>query len=419
MTPPDGHEPGSTALTPGGAAGLDTPEPLATTEPPETSEPPDAVAAASGPPAGDDEPTDPHGTPSTRGARPGAGGRRPAARARRRRRRMHLLVAMAALTAPLALAVGWLAWQLDPPTAEGAPAVVVVPEGTGLAGIGARLDDAGVVGSASAFTTWARITGAGTVRSGSYEIPRNAGIREALRILGRGPVDRGQAVVSAGITLAEVAAQVDGARGMSGARFLELAASGAVRSRHQPQGTTSLEGLVAPGDYPLRADDDEESLLRRMVARFDDMADAAGVADASRLGVTPYQAIVVASLVQAEAGVDSDRPLIAAVIYNRLRTGTPLQIDATVVYARGTRDGPITRADMARPSPYNTYAVAGLPPTPIATTTAASLRAALHPADVPYRYYVLIDRDGRHAFAVTYEEHQRNVAEARRRGVLP
>ncbi len=326
---------------------------------------------------------------------------------------------MAALSLPIVLVVGWFAWQLDPPTGTGPAAVVEIPRGTSLSGIGDRLDQAGVVGSSFAFTTWARVSGHGAVRPGTYRIPRNAGIREALRVLDRGPVDRGKAVVSAGITIAEVAAQVDQARGMSGARFLELARSGAVRSRYQPAGVDSLEGLVAPGKYPLSPRDDERSLLRRMVERFDEQARKAGVDAAPGLGVTPYQAVTVASLVQAEAGVDADRPLISAVVYNRLRTGTPLQIDATVVYARGTRDGPITRSEMESDSPYNTYRVTGLPPTPIATVTAASLAAALHPADVPYRYYVLIDRDGRHAFAGTYEEHERNVAEAHRRGVLP
>lgn len=366
-----------------------------------------------GVPAGG-ESTDPRGIPAA-----AVRSRRGALRARRRRRRFYLLTAMAALCLPALLAVGWFAWQLDPPTATGPDAVVEIPPGANLSGIGDRLDRAGVVGSAFAFTTWARVTRHAAIRSGSYRIPRNAGIREALRVLDRGPVDRGQAVVSAGITLAEVAAQVDQARGLSGARFLELARSGTVRSRYQPAGVDSLEGLLAPGEYRLDLDDDEASLLRRMVERFDARADAAGLDGASRLGVTPYQAVIVASLVQAEAGVESDRPLIAAVVYNRLRTGTPLQIDATVVYARGRRDGPITQADLDLDSPYNTYRVAGLPPTPIATVGPASLAAALDPADVPYRYYVLADRDGRHAFATTYEEHERNVAEARRRGVLP
>jgi UPF0755 protein len=105
-------------------------------------------------------------------------------------------------------------------------------------------------------------------------------------------------------------------------------------------------------------------------------------------------------------------------VENRLRDGMPLQIDATLLYARGTREGPITPADYDRASPYNTYRNSGLPPTPISTVTATSIDAALHPADVPYKFYVLIDKSGKHKFATTYEEHQRNVAEARRKGLL-
>jgi UPF0755 protein len=96
----------------------------------------------------------------------------------------------------------------------------------------------------------------------------------------------------------------------------------------------------------------------------------------------------------------------------------PLQIDATLLYARGSRVGPITDADYARDSPYNTYKFQGLPPTPISTVTAVSLQAALHPADVPYKYYVLSNADGKHAFATTYPEHLRNVEAARRKGLL-
>ena len=129
--------------------------------------------------------------------------------------------------------------------------------------------------------------------------------------------------------------------------------------------------------------------------------------------------MIVASLIQREAGVDEDRPLIAAVIENRLRDGMPLQIDASVVYARGGGARPLTDADFTRESPYNTYIVKGLPPTPISTVTGPSLTAALHPASVPYLYYVLTDTSGKHTFAVTYAEHEANIADARRRGVIP
>jgi len=158
----------------------------------------------------------------------------------------------------------------------------------------------------------------------------------------------------------------------------------------------------------------EADILRTIVTAFDRHATALGLPSSP----DPYRTVIVASLIQREAGVDEDRPLIAAVIDNRLRQSMPLQIDATVLYARGGGTSPLTDADFARVSPYNTYKVQGLPPTPISTVGAASLTAALHPANVPYLYYVLTDKNGKHAFATTYAQHQANIADARRRGVI-
>jgi UPF0755 protein len=106
------------------------------------------------------------------------------------------------------------------------------------------------------------------------------------------------------------------------------------------------------------------------------------------------------------------------VIHNRLAAGSLLQIDATVCFAKGGCDASPTAADLAIDSPYNTYVVAGLPPTPISGVTVKSLQAAQNPAPVPYLYYVLSDKNGKHKFATTQEEHNRNVEEARQKGLL-
>ena len=155
-------------------------------------------------------------------------------------------------------------------------------------------------------------------------------------------------------------------------------------------------------------------MLKTLVEHFDEQATKAGLATSP----DPYRTVIIASLIQTEAKLDEDRPLIAAVVENRLRDDMPLQIDATLLYARGSRAGPITDADYDRDSPYNTYRNRGLPPTPISTVTRTSIEAALHPADVPYKFYVLIDENGKHKFATTFAEHEANVAEARRKGLL-
>jgi len=155
------------------------------------------------------------------------------------------------------------------------------------------------------------------------------------------------------------------------------------------------------------------------VARFDEIADKVGLANSTATnGLTPYQTVVAASLIQTEAKLAEDAPLISAVIRNRLRDGMPLQIDSTLCYAKGGCPPVPTNADKAIDSPYNTYKISGLPPTPISSVTEANLSAAIHPADVPYKYYVIADANGKHAFATTLAEHNANVAAARAKGLL-
>jgi UPF0755 protein len=191
-----------------------------------------------------------------------------------------------------------------------------------------------------------------------------------------------------------------------------------VRSKYQPAGVTSLEGLMFPDTYFVQKNETDEQVLGRLVAAFDQQADGAGIAAANASGLSPYQTIVVASLIEREAKLDEDRPLIAAVIRNRLAAGMPLQIDATVCYAKGGCDKAPTKADLEMDSPYNTYKVQGLPPTPISSVSTKSLMAAANPANVPYLFYVLSDNNGKHKFATTPQEHERNVEEARQKGLL-
>jgi UPF0755 protein len=128
--------------------------------------------------------------------------------------------------------------------------------------------------------------------------------------------------------------------------------------------------------------------------------------------------VVAASLVESEAKVDEDRPLIASVIENRLEKGMRLQIDATVLYALGEHKTRVLYKDLEIDSPYNTYRIEGLPPTPISATGRASLTAMLHPPKTTFLYYVLSDKNGKHAFATTPSEFEALKAEARRKGLL-
>ena len=220
-----------------------------------------------------------------------------------------------------------------------------------------------------------------------------------------------------GLTLQQIADRVGKLPGHDSATFLQLARSGAVRSKYQPADQPSVEGLTWPDTYFVAKSQSDTDILRTIVAAFDKHADAANLASAPVTTggtLTPYQAVISASLIQAEAGA-GDAANVSAVIVNRLRQGIPLQIDATLCYAKGGCPPVPNNADKASSSPYNTYRVTGLPPTPIMTVTDAALTAALHPANVPYLFYVT-GKDGVTRFSTTLAEHEQNIAKFGVRG---
>lgn len=311
----------------------------------------------------------------------------------------------------------WLVRQIDP-GGSGAKVTVLVPPGSNGSSIASLLHGKGVVGNTTIFRFYMRVTGAGPFLSGKYELRKHMSMGDAVNALEAGPKVRFEKLtIPEGLRLAQIAERVGRLKNKSAQRFLEVAASGQIRSRYQPPGVP-MEGVLFPDTYLVSEDEDEAAILRRMVDRFDQIADAVPVTQAGQIGLTPYQAVVVASLVEAEAKVPEDRPLIAAVIRNRLQAGMPLQIDATVLYALGVRKERVLDSDLRVSSPYNTYLHTGLPPSPIDSPGESSLRAAVNPAAVPYLYYVLTDKSGKHAFATTSREFEALVADARRRGVF-
>ncbi len=172
-----------------------------------------------------------------------------------------------------------------------------------------------------------------------------------------------------------------------------------------PDGTPDLEGFLFPATYEIYRGSSASRLADEQLTAFRENFGPAEIARARALHITPYQLLIVASMVEREALVPADRPKIAAVIYNRLRLGMPLGIDATIYYLLelregiGTYTGELTEADLHIDSPYNTRIHTGLPPTPISNPGVASIQAAAHPAHVPYLYYVLAaDGCGEHVF---------------------
>lgn len=166
----------------------------------------------------------------------------------------------------------------------------------------------------------------------------------------------------------------------------------------------TLEGLLFPSTYYLLKGDGPTELIGAQLAAFDSKTQSLPWSRAKDLGLTTYEIVIVASLIEKEASIADERAKVAAVIYNRLKKDMSLGIDATVRYALGKWTGALTAKDLEVDSPFNTRVNKGLPPSPIASPGVAALKAALNPADVNYLYYVLSDVDGHHFFTDSYDE---------------
>ncbi|MEA2446973.1 MAG: hypothetical protein QOK47_610 [Actinomycetota bacterium] len=281
-----------------------------------------------------------------------------------------------------------------------------IEEGSSARSIGELLEEVGVVESALGFRIATLMEGgAEGIQAGRYEIRTGLSARDALAaLLDQGPVIEFVTVTfPEGSWLTDFASIVDRETHLSGERFLKLATSGRIRSAYQPDDVTTLEGLLFPSTYQVVEKDDERSVLRRLVEQMDKEAAAVDIeARSEELGLTPYETIIVASMIEGEASAAGDRNKIARVIYNRIEQGMKLEIDATVLYALGEHKEELLRSDLAVDSPYNTRLYPGLPPTPIGAPGADSLAAAVHPATGDWLFYVLADCDGHHFFTPDY-----------------
>jgi UPF0755 protein len=331
-----------------------------------------------------------------------------------RRRNLAALVAVLALVTPIVIASAWVFANVE--HSHNTDTVVEVQQGWGPKEVGDALEEAGVISSSEEFqkiTQEAAVTG---FAAGRYVFVLKITAQEALNALRGGPaaeIPDIKLLLPPGLSIAAIADRVGRLPGKSKDRFLQVVNSGVVRSAFEPEGVNSLEGLTWPDTYLVGANETEDQILGRIVAEFDKRATGAGLQNVqSPIGLTPYQVLTAASLIQTESGSDADSPLISAVIVNRLRDKMPLQIDATLCYAKGGCPPVPVDADKKIDSPYNTYKVAGLPPTPIASVNASALSAAMNPAVAAYKYYVS-DKNGKTYFAVTQAEHERNVEKAR------
>jgi UPF0755 protein len=315
----------------------------------------------------------------------------------------------------------WVEHQINPPGAAGPQVRLTVAPGMSTSDIAALLQQEGIISSANIFKYYAKLTGIGTIEAGDYSLDKKSDLSQVKKVLegGAAKAEDDRVTIPEGLTLTRIAALVgEQLPGRSADKFLAVARSGTVRSQYQPAGT-SVEGFILPETYFVAKTDDETAVLKKMVDAFDKLAGSLDLAGAAaRLKVTPYQVIIVASIVEREALIDEDRPKVARVIYNRLDQKMQLQMDSTVLYAIN-KEGKanVTLDDRKINSPYNTFVAPGLPPGPISQPGPKSLQGAVAPAAGDWVYFVTTEANGRSSFTANYNQFLRDVAVCESKGL--
>lgn len=310
----------------------------------------------------------------------------------------------------LLVALGWLGWYASTPvTPPQLPAEFSIAAGSHLRKAAQEFETLGLIRHPWAFVMLGRMLGqAGKIKAGSYMLDQPLSPYRLLNKITLGETLLAKVTVIEGWTFAQMRAALDAhprlghdTAGMSDAELLR--AIGAAE--------THPEGLFFPDTYYFDAGASDLTLYQRAYHTLAGRLATAWQGRAERLPYeTPYQALVMASIVEKETGAPDERPLIAAVFINRLRIGMRLQTDPTVIYGLGDRyDGNLRKVDLLTDTPYNTYTRAGLPPTPIALAGEAAIQAVLHPDDSRALYFVA-KGGGRHQFSSTLEEHNRAVS---------
>lgn len=298
-----------------------------------------------------------------------------------------------------------------------------IDQGESVSMVCIRLENAGLIPDAELMRTYLVYSGLDRyLQAGQYALsPQMTPMEIAADLLDATPEDVTVSIL-AGWRIEEIARNVAG----SG---LAIDAESFIALAYNPtpdlftglplESAPSLEGLLFPGTYTIPREADLNTVMQTILAAFAANVDTGMVDGFTRHGLTVYQAVVLASIVEKEAVLDEEKPMIASVFYNRLADGMRLETDPTVQYALGYQDelqtwwkSPLSGEDLGIASPYNTYLNYGLPPTAIANPDLASLLAVAFPAETPYYYFrAACDGSGRHNFAITFEEHLNNACE--------
>ena len=302
------------------------------------------------------------------------------------------------------------AWACQPPPAK-ETIWVTIPAGASLEAITDSLVGNGIIESPEAFQRLARMGRAYLdIKPGQYDFQLNRPIGEVLVRLRRGTEPVKRVALPAGIWLTEAAAWIEQEMGIDREAFLAAAGSPGLLSRLDARGE-SAEGYLYPAVYYLREGASADEILDQVADTFEAHWSAAWDHRSDSLDLTRDEVVTLASIIQGEGPAKEDLLVISSVYHNRLNRGMQLQADPTVVFALGRRRRLLNR-DYTTDSPFNTYQIAGLPPSPIGNPSSASIEAALYPDSTDFLYFVA-QRDGRHRFSTTYEEHLQAIRDIR------
>lgn len=281
---------------------------------------------------------------------------------------------------------------------------LLVKKGETVEQIAENLQKMGAISSKSQFVFFTRLLGrTKLMKVGRYEVGPKSSISHLIGIMTRGETTPFNVTIPEGYTISQIANLFESTAEIEPSEFRD-----AVSDRHYLDSlkiaANNFEGYLAPSTYNLFYCENPRKVVTKMVSHFFESLPDSFEIKAGRLGLTFHQAVTLASLVEKEARLDSERPLIAAVYLNRLRKGMRLECDPTVIYAMGGLDRPLLKGDLDFDSPYNTYRNYGLPPGPIANPGIKSLEAAVTPAQAGYLYFVARG-DGSHVFSYSLDDH--------------
>lgn len=329
-------------------------------------------------------------------------------------KRNTILTAIGAVVAVLILAGVLIVRALIGPVTVDGPVQVEIVPGMTAADVASLLHDAGIIKSPRYFRWVAARTGYATAfKAGTHELDGVLSPGEVAALLTDIPPAPPDVTVTVyeGLTIAETASLLDGIAAIDSTSFVQCASDPTI-AYELGIDKPALEGYLYPDTYFIRHDTTAREMVERMVRTFQVVFDDSLYNRASALGMSMHEVVTLASIIELEAGRDSERPMVSQVFHRRMELGRPLEANPTIQYALGEKRRVLTE-DLSVDSPYNTYTHRGLPPGPIASPGAASIHAALWPADTTYLYF-MADGVGGHVFSRSLAEHNRAVSQYRK-----